>query len=306
MTGAVIAGDDARAGVSLETSPDGVTWRREHALFVRTSAFVFTAPSDTLYVRARVESAAGISDPSDVYAVSVRAGPRVLLVDANDRWQRQPTNENPMGAAHAFMVAYAEAIPDGMAIDTCPNEAISGTDAVVLAAYDVVIWATGEEAQSDESISAAEQQLLADYLAIGGAMFVSGAEVAWDLDAQGNGLATANDATFARDSLGAAYVGDDAGVFVVEGAPGGIFADRTHNARIGFWTPGGIFVAYPDELAPVADAQACWRYLGPGTIGGVQSASEPAVVDFGFPFESIDAAPERALVMQRVLTFLGL
>jgi len=304
---AIVASDDARAGIALETSPDGVTWRRDDALLVRAAPFVFRAPANaaTLYVRARVESSVGISDPSDVYAVRVQPGPRVLLVDADDRWQRQPTNENPMGAAHAFMVAYAAAVPAGMAFDTCPNEVVAFSG-IGLAAYDAVVWTTGEEATTDESISAMEQQVLADYLAVGGALFVSGAEVAWDLDPAGNSLATAADADFARDTLRATYVGDDAGTFVVEGTPGGIFADRHHNTRIGFWTPGQIFVAYPDELAPVAGASASLSYLGPGTIAAVQSASDPAVVVLGFPFESIDAARERALVMERVLTFLGL
>jgi len=304
---AVIVAGDARAGVALETSHDGVIWLRQDALFVRAPPVVFSAPAagETLYVRARVESSVGISDPSDVYAVRAGNGPSVLLVDADDRWQRQPTNENPMGAAHAFMVAYAAAMPPGIAFDTCPNEAVS-TDAVSLAAYDGVVWAAGEEATTDESVSALEQDALADYLDLGGALFASGAEVLWDLDARGNGAALAADTAFARDQLAATYVGDDAGVFVVEGTPGGIFADRTHHRRIGFWTPGEIFVAYPDEIAPTASADACMSYLGPGTISCVQSTSEPAVVTLGFPFESIDAATERALVMQRVLTYLGL
>lgn len=309
---AVVAAGDARAGIALETSPDGVTWRREDALFVTAPPVVFTAPAagETLYVRARVESSVGISDPSDVYAVrraATAAGDaaKVLLVDADDRWQRQPTNENPSGAAHAFMVAYAAAMPAGVAFDTCPNEAVAG-DAVVLAAYDAVVWSAAEEATTDESISALEQDALAAYLDVGGALFASGAEVLWDLDARGNGAALATDTAFARDHLAATYVGDDAGVFVVEGTPGGLFADRTHNQRIGFWTPGEIFVAYPDEISPAGNASACFTYFGPETIGCVQSADEPTVVTLGFPFESIDAAPERALVMQRVLTYLGL
>jgi hypothetical protein len=59
-------------------------------------------------------------------------------------------------------------------------------------------------------------------------------------------------------------------------------------------------------MAPVGAAGACMRYLGPNTVGCVVSQGDPAVVNLGIPFESIDAAPERALVMRRVLTAFGL
>jgi hypothetical protein len=258
----------------------------------------------SLFVRARAESTVGFSDASDAYPVRSRAGPRVLLVDADDRWQRQPTNENPMGAAHAFMVLYGHAVPDSIAVDTCSNEAVTAGD-VTLAGYDAVVWAAGEEAATDESVAAAEATALADYLEAGGALFASGAEIAWDLDARGNTGAVAADRTFLETWLAAGYAGDDAGVYVAEGTPGGLFADRTLAERLGFWTPGTIFVAYPDELTPIGDARACLSYLGPGTTACVQSVGELAVVTLGFPFETIDAAGERALVMQRVLAHLG-
>ena len=295
----VVTVDVSGQGIALETSLDGVVWDRRDALFTQSPPFEIVAPQSILYVRARAESPAGISDPSDVYAV--RAGDvRVLLVDADDRWQRQPTNENVMGAAHDFMATYAAALPAGVGFDTCPNEALSDL-APGLVAYDAIVWATGEEATTDESISAAEQALLADYLDGAGALFVSGAEVAWDLDPAGNTLATAADQAFSRTWLGASYVGDDAGTFVVEGS--GIFAGRTHNQRLGFYSPGQIFVAYPDVLAPSADA--CLTYVGGAAVAAVCSL-EPAVVTFGFPFESIDSAADRAWVMGRVLAHFGL
>jgi len=294
---------DPRAGYRFETSLDGHTWSDEGTSFMTTPSVILGPSPSTRYVRVRIEGRAGASEPSDVYAVrAASSAPRALLVDANDRWQRQPTNENFRAAAHAFMVDYAAAIPDSYAFDTCPNEAtIDGT--VSLAPYDIVVWSTGEEATTDESFSAAEQAVIADYLATGGALLSSGAEVAWDLDPAGNTLATAADRDFHQRWLASAYAGDDAGVFVAEGTPGGLFADLIDDRRLGFWTPGRIFVAYPDELTPLADARPCLTYLGPGTTACVQS-DEPRIVSFGFPFESIDGAAERALVMQRVLDHL--
>ena len=65
-----------------------------------------------------------------------------------------------------------------------------------------------------------------------------------------------------------------------------------------------MFVAYPDELTPLGNGGACLAYLGPGTTACVQS-DDPLVVNLGFPFESIDGAAERALVMERVLDHLA-
>lgn len=293
---------DPRSGYRVETSLDGRTFSDDATHFSTTPTVVLAPSPYTRYVRVIVESRAGPSDPSDVYAVRAAGGARVLLVDADDRWQRQPTNENSRAAAHEFMVDHAAAIPEGFAFDTCPNEATTdGT--LALAAYDIVVWSTGEEAATDESFSSAEQATLADYLTLGGALFASGAEIGWDLDPTGNNLATTADRDFYQRALSSAYAGDDAGVFVAEGSPGGLFSDLVDHRRLGFFTPGRIFVAYPDELTPLGDARPCLTYLGPDTTACVQS-DEPRVVTLGFPFESIDGAAERALVMQRVLDHL--
>ncbi|MFO0745769.1 MAG: D-alanyl-D-alanine carboxypeptidase [Myxococcota bacterium] len=297
------------AGYFVETSADGLQWRDEDRRFTLSPELVLPASSTTVYVRVRAATLAGLSDPSDVYAArALPAAPAhatVLLVDADDRWQRQPVNENPMGAAHAFMVAYAAAMPDGVAFDTCPNEATTDGD-VALATYDAVVWDAAEESATDESVSAAEQAALADYLGLGGALFVSGAEIGWDLDPSGNPAALAADRAFYQTWLRAGYAGDDAGVYVAEGVPGSIFAGLDHDARLGFWTPGQIFVAFPDELAPAGGATACMTYDGPGTTACVQYQGDYDLVSLGFPFESIDGAAERAAVMARVLAFFGL
>lgn len=305
-----LAPADGVAGFRVQTSADGKTWSLADSTFtLATSLVVPAAAGATVYVRAFAENTAGRSDPSDVYAARVVAGasvPRALLVDGDDRWQRQPVNENPMGAAHRFMADYAAAMPAGIAFDTCPNEAITD-ESVTLAAYDAVVWDAAEESTTDESLSSAEESALAAYLGLGGALFVSGAELAWDLDPAGNSTtATAADETFYQTWLRASYAGDDADTYVAEGVPGSIFAGLVDENRLGFWTPGEIFVAYPDELQPLGGASACLTYDGPGTTACVQFAGDYDLVSLGFPFESIDGAAERAEVMRRVMVFFGL
>jgi hypothetical protein len=258
----------------------------------------------TVHLRAFAETQIGRSDPSDVYAVRVIPNaPRVLIVDANDRWQGDPVPENTLGASHAFVRAYAQAMPDGIAFDTCPDEKVSAQS---LLAWDAVLWAAAEDSAADESVSRAEADLLTSYLEANGSLFVSGAEIAWDLDPAGNAGSTAADKTFLESMLKARYVSDDAGTYTVEGTSTGIFADRVGEKRLSFWTPGQIFVAYPDVLSPLGGATSCLNYLGSTSSACVQFQGEYDLVYFGFPFESIDGTAERALVLDRVLQHLGL
>ena len=66
----------------------------------------------------------------------------------------------------------------------------------------------GEESTADEALSAQEQAILSAYLESGGDLFISGAEISWDLDERGG----VEDQAFMRNQLGSAYERDDAGV----------------------------------------------------------------------------------------------
>jgi D-alanyl-D-alanine carboxypeptidase/D-alanyl-D-alanine-endopeptidase (penicillin-binding protein 4) len=296
---------DGSAGFRVEVSPDGERWTGDaiRTYFTVKSPLILKE-SGKVHMRVIAVNTIGESDPSDIYAVRVLPGaPRVLIVDANDRWQSQPVAENTLGTSHAFVNAYAQALPEGIAFDTCPDERVSGTS---LLAWDAVLWAAAEDGAADESVSASEAAVLGDYLSQNGSLFISGAEVAWDLDPSGNASATAADKTFLEATLRTSYVSDDAGTFTVEGTAAGLFSDRTLERRLSFWTPGHIFVAYPDVLRPRDGATSCLDYLGTSDSACTQYQGEYDVVQLGFPFESIDGATERALVMSRVLEFFGL
>ena len=303
--GAVAGVGAGASGYVVWTSADGLAWDPADRKFVHATDVTLPVPAGTtLFVRVTALTPAGESEPSDTYAARpLDASRRALIVDADDRWQHQPTNENVMGAAHEFVGEYARALPAHIPFDTCANEQVLAHE---LGAWDTVIWAAGEESATDESFGAPEEAAIAAYLGSGGNLFVSGAEVAWDLDPDGNSAATAADTTFAETWLHARYAADDAGVYVVEPTPEGLFANLPSATRtLGFWTPGAMFVAYPDVLVPTAGASASLTYVGPGTVAAVQYAGDYAVVDLGFPFEAIDGAPARAAVMGAVMAFFG-
>jgi hypothetical protein len=248
------------------------------------------------YVRVTAQNGAAWSAASDV-GVGARATdrPRILLVDANDRWDVQW--ENTLLEGHDFARFTAEVIAD-RALEYASNEAvIDGT--IALGDYDAVVWMAGEESSEDLSFDPVEQARIADYLAAGGNLLVSGAEIGWDLEAIG----TPESAAFYHDWLHASHVGDDAETFSVSATPAGPFAGLP---ELGFFTPARMVVDWPDQLAPTAGATAALDYVdGAGGTAAVAFAGDHRVVTLGFPFESIDARGAREAVMDRILAWLG-
>jgi len=89
--------------------------------------------------------------------------------------------------------------------------------AVALANYAAVIWILGEESTADKTFDANERARVEAYLAAGGNLFVSGAEIAYELDSQNAARA------FYNSTLRAAYVADSATGNRATGAAGSIF-----------------------------------------------------------------------------------
>jgi hypothetical protein len=191
-----------------------------------------------------------------------------------------------------------EAYSVPLGFDSCDSLATVNGD-VSLSDYDAVIWLAGEESTADETFSSAEQSAVAAFVAGGGRLFVSGAEIAWDLVAQG----TASDTTFYQNTLKASYAGDDANSYSAVGTAGSIFEGISLSFDNGtqFYN-----VDFPDRLSALGGSTVTMTYVG-GTGDGAAiqwSGPETArVVNFGFPFETISTAANRNAVMAAVLNF---
>lgn len=281
-------------------------------------------PTVPYQFRVVATNAGGASAPSEVVSVLPAVGPRqVLLVNGFDRidksqnfkltyltggttervWARYGNSRDQAAAVHAAI----QAARPGLRVDSASNEAVA-QGAVALGAYDAVIWILGTESTADRTFDATEQALVEQFVAGGGHLFVSGAEVGWDLDAQNNGR------TFFRTTLGAVYSADDAGTYQVTAAGAGIFAGLT-----GFsFSNGASFtgldgqtsnVAFPDVLtAPSGSAVALAYSGGTGGAAAVQrtgTGGRGNVVVAGFPFEAITQPAARTAVMDRVLGFFA-
>lgn len=311
---------DAATGYVVYQSGNGFGFGDPIVLGDVTSTTVTgLAVGETRYFRVAATNAGGESMPSDVLAVRRpdTGTANVLVVSGFDRLQRMmnPIQTFAQPPAYAglsierqqwrrsnafnYIVEHADALAaNNIGFASASNEAVAN-QRIALSDYEIVVWMLGNEQVDDATFDAIEQARVNDFLAGGGALFVSGSNIAYDLISQGGG------ATFAQDTLHIGYSSDDAATVQSAGSAGGILSDI---ATFDFDIANGAAyeVRSPDRLLAGSNAVACLDYIGGlGGIAGVQFAGTTHnVVTFGFPFETISNATTRADIMQRILDFL--
>ncbi len=284
------------------------------------------------YFRISAMNAGGESMPSEVVgcrAPTSVAAPRVLVVNAYDRFDRttnlrQNTTRQAWGPPDAtgtiervlprrvnsfdYVVPHGKAISAyGLPFDSCQNEAVS-SGKVTLGDYRIVIWACGQETTGSETFSSAEQAAIGNFRNAGGHLFVSGSEIAWDLDRAAG--PTVSDRVFFNNHLKAdlaSDANDNSGSYTTASTSGGIFSARG-TATFDDGSRGIYWVKSPDVLTPFgAGASAALNYIGnPNGAAAIQydgSAGGGKVVYFGFPFETVTGATLRQHYMADILTF---
>ncbi len=244
------------------------------------------------------------SEFSDAYGtLPSQNNRRILIVDGFDRTQSSGSWHQP---THWFAALHGQALAaNGFGFDCAANEAVLD-GSVKLNEYDAVFWLLGDESTTDETFSAAEQQLVKAYLEAGGRLFVSGSEIAWDLDQDNTSSAsTAEDEEFLHNYLKADYVADDSKIYQVTGLSGTIFEGLELSYGQQPYTED-----YPDAIKAYGGSQAALQYKGTSLIAAVQyegtfgSGTVPGkLVYLAFPFETIDTEQQRNALIQRVLTF---
>ncbi|MBX7246645.1 MAG: fibronectin type III domain-containing protein [Candidatus Sumerlaeaceae bacterium] len=229
------------------------------------------------YFRVAATNAAGESTPSEVVAVRLRNGPvPVLIVNGYDRIDRynnvpdfpnnasgseverlrlQRNNSYDYVRQHGTAVANA-----GRWFDSCANECVINND-VNLANYSTVIWISGEESSGDSTFNSTERTAITNFLALSDRnLFVSGSEIAYDLDSLGNAQ------TFYRNTLRAQYVSDSASAYQATGVTGSILAGISAD-----FSPGTTMydVESADVLSAVNGSSAAMSY--PSSSGTVDN-----------------------------------
>ncbi|UCF64076.1 MAG: N-acetylmuramoyl-L-alanine amidase [bacterium] len=304
-------------GYRLYMSEDALNWGlplvEENILTADVHSFQYTYPDTHQSVYFRVVAVdtnkffSGIgneepllSEPSDAYGVGFSGNTPILVVDNFDR---QASWNLPY---HPFVASHGEALKvRGHGFDSCTETAVQNGD-IALTNYEVVIYFCGDDSRSDESLAAADQWRLLNYLEGGGKLFISGSELGYDFAAT-----TTSELNRYEYLLRTQYLGDLAGSNRVLGTAGTVFEglDFIYGTQTG---PNLYIEDYPDYIIPQFGGETALFYdnlriagvMFTGTYGNSSQIAQ--VVYLGFTFETIVSPYQRSALIGRVLTYFGL
>lgn len=215
------------------------------------------------------------------------------------------------GNTYNFIRQHGKAFKqNGYSFCSATNDAVI-QGLVSLQDYSIVDYILGDESTVDETFSSIEQEIVKNYLKNGGNLFVSGSEVAWDLDYRGSAI----DKDFIYNYLKSRYVYDApnniaGSYYQAEPVQFGIF-DEMSTINYDNGTQGTINVRYPDVITGINGGINCLKYSNvtnqfaavnySGIFpGGVANGK---VVFVGFPFETIYPEDKRDLFLSKVISF---
>jgi len=287
-------------------SSDGLTFP-DSVLLSGAETTISGLPSDTIcYIRLRAFEDYIPSEPSEVLAAVPSAeSSAVLIVNGFDRATSGNTNDFIRQHGQAFR-------QNGQVFASATNDAL--TDGLfTLTDYPIVDVILGEESTANETFSTAEQSLVKTYLQNGGQLFVSGAEIAWDLDYKGS----AADKAFYKEFLKASYVYDNPGstagtYFGLEPVATQIF-DGLDSFNFDNGNHGTYIVKWPDVITGVNGGINCLQYSGLTSNYAAVSFSglfpdgtaAGKLVNMGVPFETIYPDSVRTKMMTMILDFFA-
>lgn len=302
-------------------SSDGFGWKNGVAVDDTTYTLTNLAPGQLIFARVTGVNDGGESFPTPVVGARVGWPAPALIVDGFGRIDRYgliaQDDGGSLGVNYRLLPdqinSFSYVVQHGAALslpfDSAHRRAL-GTLPVALDDYAMVDWIAGEEQSPSSSIpphapeialSADEQIALQNYMADGGALLISGAELGYDLVNNNKGAA------FYANALKAAYLGDDAQTYTIAPLTGSIF-DGLPSFSFDDGSHGGYDVGFPDYFMPTGGAEPALIYVGgQGNTAALQydGGGCSRLVYMGFPFETIYGASVRQAVMDRIVTFLA-
>ncbi len=194
----------------------------------------------------------GESPPLELLPVTAGSDTNVFLI----------VNGNNRTPLHSYLKRHADAAhANGQAIASCSNYYLSGT-ALTLSDFYIVDYALGTEDRKDITLDANEQAKIKEYLKQGGNLFISGMNIAYDLDIKGN----AETKTFCNDYLKMTGVSNmpngKSNTYYEAGFRGFDFFDTTMNFLFDNGTMGSYNVSKPDGIRPHGGAYRTVIFTG--------------------------------------------
>ncbi|MBT4035368.1 MAG: T9SS type A sorting domain-containing protein [Candidatus Marinimicrobia bacterium] len=292
--------DDADlAGYILEFSFDGINWSSNHGPDILTAdmtSFTEESFSGDSYIQFRMKAVDTSFNPnhseySDTYAVRLSDNqPSILIVDGFDR-----TNGSWTSLQHNFATYYSEAIVNSgfsAGISTASNEWVTATQDIH--DYSAVFWFMGDDSRTDETFSTSEQSVITAYLAEGGYLFASGAEIGYDLSA-----GSPADIQFMNQVLHLDYANDDADNYHVDGV-GPFFSGFDFN-----YGSNPYIEDWPDHFSPSTGGEIALKY-GNGLNAAISyRGNNSGTFVLGLAFETIDTEANRSELVGRILEFFA-
>ncbi|MFC3194170.1 N-acetylmuramoyl-L-alanine amidase [Marinicella sediminis] len=276
-------------------------------------------PGEMVFVKVKARNAGGRSLDSETLAtrISYQGEPRVLVINGFDRLnsgqlilQNMPdiggfVDRMYLSQMNTFdyIIQHGTALNEsGVGFDSISNELIE--DALFTlnpVSHLAVFWILGEESSLGDTLNNAEQAALQSYLNAGGKLFISGAEIGWDLDFLGSGA----DQDFYHNTLMTAYVADDANTFNATGVSGSPFASL-NSLDFDDGTGPAYRVEFADVLNPLNGAASCLQYSTGGAACTFVDTGTYQLIHLGFPFETITQSAMRDELMAETLNYLAI
>jgi hypothetical protein len=216
----------------------------------------------------------------DTFAVSVGDCP-ILLVDDDDGAQIEQFFE-------------ASLQNDGYIYEVWDETASGYIGAADITGYTAVIWLTGVGGDIEPQNITAIEALLDG----GGALFMTGQDIGWQLNAYG----VPDDIIFYHDYLHADYIYDDSGFRSLAGIPGDAVGDGLVFDIGG--GDGSRAQDYPSEIEPRTGAFPVLEYE-PGAEGALRYDSGHRLVYLAFGLEAVNTQVDRDTLMTRCLEWLA-
>jgi hypothetical protein len=276
LTGPTRARGDAATGYKVYRSTHGRGFGMGTVVAGTQTTITGLTPGQTYYFQVTATNAGGESFPSETLAAKTPASPtahRLLVVSGYDKLDTTTRNQTPHSGdilyrqfpdqmnTQDYIVEHARAIDASgrpVSIDSAEHDAVEA-QLVSLTGYDAVLWIGGLQAEvstadpdDHTALNTNTRTALTNYLNAGGRLFMTGAELAWDLNRLGQ-------TSFMNNTLRLGWAAEGPQT-QASGAAGSIFAGVD---GVAFGGAGAAYrVYFPDVLTPTGGSTAAMVYGG--------------------------------------------
>ena len=241
----------------------------------------------------------------DPFAVPGEVAQFVLSISADGGYANTDTFEVVLGPVPVLLVdddagesteAYfaASLDDDGYVCKEWSEDTDGDIGLAELERYTVVVWDCGWGG----SLGSANRDTLAAFLDDGGRLFISGEDIGWSLNYEGD----PDKIQFYNDYLHADYIADDSGYRELSGFSGDPISDGMSFTLNGEDSAQNQF--YPSEIEPRSGAVSIFEYTS-GVDGALRYGGDHREVYLAFGFEGVTGSATRDTLMHRILEWLA-